>query len=214
MEQNLEQDHTQPSGGGSSTYIYDCPSLLLKPFAIGPFDPKKPLLQFVTNNDKGKKVEGGGRNWSCHFCSTSFSGSYTRVVAHLTYRQGSGVRVCKNMNNFQFAEAFRLQQTTLHTQGDPILSRTSRSSPSPTAHASSSCMQPCSSTFPNPTLPPSRKRGNITDALNIQAKEVVDDSMCNFFFSLGLPFHIARSFHYKDVFEKVREARPSYVLPS
>jgi len=118
------------------------------------------------------------------------------------------------MNNFQFAEASRLDQGTVQTQGDPILSRPSRSFPSPSTHASSSCTQPCSSTLPSPTLPPFRKRGNIADALNLQAKEVADESMCNFLFALGLPFHIARSFYYKDVFEKVREAGPSYVLPS
>lgn len=51
--ENIQQ--TQSSRWGSTTSTYDCPSLLLKTFAKGPFNPKNLLLQFVTNLDMRKK---------------------------------------------------------------------------------------------------------------------------------------------------------------
>jgi len=194
-----------------NTSVFDCPSTMLKDFAKGPFNPKKPLMQFVTNLDVGKKIEGGARTYKCHFCNTPFKGSYTRVESHLTDKHGTGVRVCKQMSRFMFAEASRLvQEANLRNRGLPI-PKCSQSS-----HVSSSSAREkeiaLSSSLPSPTFP-SKKRGNIAEALNLQQKERADDAVAKLFYAHALPFHLARSPYLRAAFEEVRLAGPSYVLP-
>lgn len=195
-----------------NTSVFDCPSTMLKHFAKGPFNPKKPLLQFVTNLDAGKKIEGGARTYKCHICNSTFKGSYTRIESHLTDKQGAGVRVCKEMNKFMFAEASRLaQEAYLRNHGLPIPKSTQASIVS----SSSSVREKeigLSSSLPSPTFP-SKKRGNIAEALNLQQKERADDAVGRLFYAHALPFHLARSPYLRAAFEEVRLAGPSYVLP-
>ena len=63
---------------------FECPSKVLKKYAKGPFNPKKPLPQFATKVDNNKKKNSGGRReWECHICKKHYFGSYTRVYCHL-----------------------------------------------------------------------------------------------------------------------------------
>ena len=75
---------------------FECPSKALKQYAKGPFNPKKPLLQFATKVDKNKKKNmGGSKEWECHICKKHYFGSYTRVYCHLLWIGGQGVKGCK-----------------------------------------------------------------------------------------------------------------------
>lgn len=147
----------------------------------------------------------GRKKVICNFCSTGFTGSYTRLDAHLSHKIGCGVRKRSNVNKFQLVEIIRLTHMgTKHDLKEQRNENTSSSHPtsshpsSTTDPYASSATHPASSSLLSPTLPPSRKKGNIHDALNIQAKEIADDALGFFFYAHGLPFHLARSPYFKD----------------
>ena len=50
------------------TYLFKCPSTIMKNFAKGPFNRKKHLLQYVTPRQQSTKNAGGTRVWDCHVC--------------------------------------------------------------------------------------------------------------------------------------------------
>lgn len=88
---------------------FECPSKALKKYAKGPFNPKKPLLQFATKVDKNKKKNmGGSKEWECHICKKHYFGSYTRVYCHLLWIGGQGVKGCKKIKDDEKLEANRL----------------------------------------------------------------------------------------------------------
>lgn len=61
---------------GPKTDLFKCPSTITKDYAKGPFNRKKPFLQFVTARPQDKKNVGRNRVWDCH---DDFRGSYARL---------------------------------------------------------------------------------------------------------------------------------------
>ncbi|MFV0960810.1 hypothetical protein QML37_31415, partial [Klebsiella pneumoniae] len=71
--------------------------------------PEQPLwkeIEVIT-----KPLRGGGNvKFVCSHCMKEFTGSYTRVKAHLLKLPGYGVKACKNMPAYQAQELKSLQE--------------------------------------------------------------------------------------------------------
>jgi hypothetical protein len=63
-------------------------------------DPTKPLWRYVTNLGK-KGVGGGNVGFQCKYCNANFTGTYSRVKAHLLKKSGTGIRVCSKVRSNQ-----------------------------------------------------------------------------------------------------------------
>ncbi|KAL1352817.1 hypothetical protein AAHE18_06G195400 [Arachis hypogaea] len=143
----------------------------------------KPLWKFVTKKDK---IEGGGNlEFQCKFCKVLFSGSYTRVRAHLLKISGKGIRFCVKVTSTKLEELKKLdsESTLLHE------SKKAKSIPLP----------PLS----NASEIDSRKRratGPLEKAFNVNARETLDLHIARMFFSSGLPFHLAKNPYFVKAF--------------
>ena len=104
---------------------FECPSKALEEYAKGTYNPKKPLLQFVTKVDNNKKKNSGGRReWKCHIFKKHYFGSYTRVYCHLLWIGGQGVKGCKKIKDDEKLEANRLYvEGELLKSGGPMIGR-------------------------------------------------------------------------------------------
>ena len=61
-------------------------------------NPKYPLRIDVTRYNVGGESGGGGNaTFKCHYCDRDFTGSYSRVRAHLLKTSGSGVKICNKI---------------------------------------------------------------------------------------------------------------------
>ncbi|KAH9325006.1 hypothetical protein KI387_005184, partial [Taxus chinensis] len=59
---------------------FSCPSEMLKKYARGPFDKKKPLKQFgQIMQGPRSNISGGTKTWKCNICSLSWSGASYEV---------------------------------------------------------------------------------------------------------------------------------------
>ncbi|XP_020963896.1 uncharacterized protein LOC110265304 [Arachis ipaensis] len=143
----------------------------------------KPLWKFVTKKDK---IEGSGNlEFQCKFCKVLFSGSYTRVRAHLLKISGKGIRFCAKVTSTKLEELKKLdsESTLLHE------SKKAKSIPLP----------PLS----NASEIDSRKRratGPLEKAFNVNARETLDLYIARIFFSSGLPFHLAKNPYFVKAF--------------
>eukprot|EP01018_Ginkgo_biloba_P032668 Gb_01690 [translate_table: standard] len=65
-------------------------------------DTKAPLWKYVTILSM---TQGGGcKRWQCNECGKAYSGSYSRVKAHLLHITKIGVKMCPKVNHAK--EAF------------------------------------------------------------------------------------------------------------
>lgn len=162
-EVKIQSHYTNPSTP-YQTYSfsnYDCPLAMLREYAKGPYNNKKPLLQFVRNLDTGKTYLWDTRNWLCHFCKTKFQGSYTRVESHLIEKIRTRVRACKGMNHLQVVETSKLiQYFKVKNLGSSVLGQNYRAR---SEHVDISKKQTQTSNIPQHA---SKKRA-ITDMLNV-----------------------------------------------
>ncbi|KAH9293455.1 hypothetical protein KI387_041340, partial [Taxus chinensis] len=186
---------------------FDCPSQLLKIYAKGPFNAKKPLSQFVTAIDKEKKKNSGGsRVWLCHICNKEFRGSYTRVYSHLLGITGQGVRGCERISLAEKTEV-----TRLHMEGET----TKKGMPLETTHNTqvpTQCVD-VESQRGGDYAKGKRKTSTVTGMFNVQSREVADSSIAKFFFANAIPFHVSRSPFFKQMFKDVIVVGSSYVPP-
>ncbi|XLU30029.1 hypothetical protein S245_066095, partial [Arachis hypogaea] len=114
-----------------------------------------------------------------------FSGSYTRVRAHLLKISGKGIRFCAKVTSTKLEELKKLdsESTLLHE------SKKAKLIPLP----------PLS----NASELDSRKRratGPLEKAFNVNARETLDLHIARIFFSSGLPFHLAKNPYFVKAF--------------
>ncbi|KAJ1696121.1 hypothetical protein LUZ63_004633 [Rhynchospora breviuscula] len=67
-----------------------------------------PLWQYVTILQRAES--GGNTKFTCNFCKGAFTGSYSRVKAHLFQISGTGIRACKRITKDEIARLKKLQE--------------------------------------------------------------------------------------------------------
>ncbi|KAJ4791668.1 HAT dimerization domain-containing protein-like [Rhynchospora pubera] len=72
------------------------------------FNASTPLWQYVTRLEKAES--GGNTKFTCNFCKVTFTGSYSRVKAHLFQISGTGIRACKKITKEELARLKKLQE--------------------------------------------------------------------------------------------------------
>jgi len=134
---------------------------------------------------KKKKTPGGGNNIiNCNLCDFSFNGSYTRVRAHLLQLKGEGVRSCPKVSSSKLVEFQKLDnEATLK-----IEISNKRKVPLPASDEG------------NQTNKGVRLKGPLESSFNNQARDTLDCEIARMFYSLDLPFHLARSPYYRSTF--------------
>ncbi|XP_026441584.1 uncharacterized protein LOC113340676 [Papaver somniferum] len=155
-----------------------------------------PLWRYVTKKDK---VKGGG-NWNfvCNHCQVPYSGSYSRVKAHLLKIPGSGIRICPKVREHKLQE---MKQLSDEAEARAKASKF-KSVPLPTcgSGSGSSFASNSSSLVEDPRK---KKRGvesPIEKLYNAARREEMDSIIARLFYAAGLPFHLARCPYYKVAF--------------
>ncbi|XP_059072621.1 uncharacterized protein LOC131873636 [Cryptomeria japonica] len=226
----------QSSSMASAAASTGCPSELLAPYARGHFDPKSPLKQFASQisvQGTASHSSGGTRKWKCNICDREWFGSISRVNAHFLFWRGKGVKHCKFLEepkNIQYRIEFNrlwgVPDDTNISMPTTLSARASlhdsRNVPVPhTYHASQAGgMMFGSPSTSTSTVARTGKRklhtpqsNPIADMFNVQLRDEIDESIGNFFFANGIPFHVSRSPYYRKMIDMVAKGGPSYVPP-
>lgn len=154
----------------------------------------KPLWGYVSKLDK---VEGGGNcSFKCNFCNMTFTGSYSRVKAHLLKISGQGIRGCAKIT------PQRLNELKRENEKAELRAKNAKSK--------SVSLPPFSSTQKESSsggniisldnFPSKKRKGNgdtpLEKAFNLQAREQLHSEIARMFYTSGLSFHLARNPHY------------------
>ncbi|XP_074361159.1 uncharacterized protein LOC141701395 [Apium graveolens] len=164
-----------------------------------------------------KIVKSGGRSGNakikCNFCNFEFTGSYTRLKAHLMRIKGQGVQICAKITPQIFCELQR-----------ELAEEEERRKPIDIPLPPSSQTQSCSSAWgggANKLQMDRLKRKAIENnnpiqkAYNIDLRAQLDSEIARAFYSRGLPFHYARNPHYNKSYTMASEFNlSSYVPPT
>ncbi|KAL2974702.1 hypothetical protein AAZX31_14G119300 [Glycine max] len=152
-------------------------------------DDTKPLWTYVT---KIKSVGGGGNyEIKCNICDFTFNRSYTRVRAHLLKMTGKGVRFCQKVTIAKLIDLKKIDnEATLRVE--KTKTKSVSLPPVSTQHQMD--------TNTSGIDPKKRKTSTVENAFNLQARETLDHEITKMFYSLGLPFHLARNPHYRKAF--------------
>ncbi|XP_049933543.1 uncharacterized protein LOC116252633 [Nymphaea colorata] len=163
----------------------------------------QPLWGYV---QKKGKAHGGGGNviFECSFCRKEFTGTYTRVKAHLLHMKGNGIQLCKNIKPDSVNELKKEQE-----QYD--MKRSGKQSgflniPSVLLH--------------DDTVHEQKKRNldtfqkSIEQTFALQKRQELDRKVGTFFFSSCIPFNAARNPYWKDLVTSLANSNMSgYVAP-
>lgn len=171
---------------------------------------KDPLWKHVTKLQKLKE-RGGNNKIRCNICNNEFTGSYSRVKAHLLKIKGEGVAVCSKvtpdiLRQFQREVAEAEERKRVPEIPLPPSSQT----PSNTAWGGVEKMQ----------MQGSKRKAidmnnPIHKAYNMEVRAQVDGEIARAFYSGGLPFHFARNPHYIKSYTLAANSNiSSYVPPT
>ncbi|KAJ7970782.1 Dimer_Tnp_hAT domain-containing protein [Quillaja saponaria] len=152
-------------------------------------DLKYPLWAFVTIT---KRVEeGGNKCWACNFCNETFTGSYTRVKAHLLQTSSYGIKSCSKVTLDYRAEMQKKVEEAENRNKPKCV---------PLPNSSSSFTHP-----PSAPIFEQRKRKSaggsaLEQSFGIQSRNYLNALIARMFYSAGLPFHFARNPYYVEAF--------------
>ncbi|KAL6509716.1 hypothetical protein OROGR_023026 [Orobanche gracilis] len=162
---------------------------------------------------KVSKIGGRSRNTKikCNFCNFEFTGSYSRVKAHLMKIKGQGVQLCTKIS----AEVFKEMQRELAEEEErkrpieiPLPSSNQSQACSPWGGAQRMQMEGLKRKAVESNNP-------IEKAYNMEKRALLDGEIARAFYSGGLPFHYARNPHYNKSYQMASEFKlSSYVPPT
>ncbi|XP_057418591.1 uncharacterized protein LOC130712794 [Lotus japonicus] len=160
---------SQSSNGNASTAS--------SKFSRGVVPSKNPLWGYVTV--KSNKAGGrGNTSWTCHYCDTTFNGSYSRVRGHLIRVPQQGVSFCKKVSDDCFEEMKQIEREAVEkAKLVQVLLPTGTTSLRPPLDDGSK----------------KRKGGALEKAWNNKARDQLTSEIARFFYSAGLPFNVARN---------------------
>ena len=204
------------------------PPRIMAEYAKGTYDPKKPLLVYVTKvgasvPQSTAKRGGGSRHWTCNVCGHHWVGSYSRIKQHLLGIGGKGVNVCTKLSMQQRSDLLRLQMAadtkgTFSSHNVEALEGGSNSKRKSRISIKASNLMPP----PSPATTSSSKKGSsrscaigptISGMYGRLNRDDTDDAIGKFLFANGIPFHVSRSPYYKEMVQAIAASGPSYVPP-
>lgn len=163
-----------------------------------------------------KIAKSGGRSGNakirCNLCNFEFTGSYSRVKAHLMRIKGMGVKVCTKIT----PEIFSALQRELAEEEEK---KKAIEIPLPPSSNTKSCSSAWVGVQKMEMEGSKRKvvdmNNPIQKAYNMERRSLLDGEIARAFYSGGLPFHFARNPHYRKSYTMASEFNlSSYVPPS
>eukprot|EP01018_Ginkgo_biloba_P040755 Gb_13499 [translate_table: standard] len=150
-------------------------------------------------------TQGGGcKRWQCNKCGKAYSGSYSRVKAHLIHITKIGVKVCPKVNHAK-KEAFIKDERA-----------SKRGLVNPFPKGSSSSMAPPSSQ-PNVDHAPrkrTKKMGQLEKMIDVGGREDVDSRVASCIYACGISFNAVHSPYWQDMVRAINDGPKGYKTPS
>ncbi|KAF3780242.1 Pre-rRNA-processing TSR2-like protein [Nymphaea thermarum] len=143
-------------------------------------NPQQPLWRYVKKLGKGPGG-GGNKMFNCNFCEVNYTGSYTRVKAHLLHIACVGIRPCPKLTKEEI-DVLKKEHDAAETKKS-----SSKSSVSVPVYAI------------EPHEDASKRRRTLSHAFNNMGRAEMDRRIGRFFFASSLPFNVARSPYWKDI---------------
>eukprot|EP01018_Ginkgo_biloba_P009879 Gb_04501 [translate_table: standard] len=169
-------------------------------------DAKAPLWKYVTvlSMTQGE----GCKRWQCNECGKAYSGSYSRVKAHLLHITKIGVKVCPKFNHAK-KEGFIKEQ-------EPAERASKRGSVNPFPKGSSSSMGPPSSQRNVDHAPHKRTKemGQLQKMMDVGRREDVDSRVARCIYACGMSFNVVRSPYWQDMVRAINDSPKGYKTPS
>lgn len=136
-------------------------------------------------------MEGGGgnRTWCCNYCGKRVVGSYTKVKGHLLKLPKHGVEGCLVISDEVF-EATKKE----HVQAE---SRKAQQELNARKKAEYVFLPQGYDLAHHKKRKGMAPMGDITDAFNVQQRDIADKEAARMFFACGLPFNFARSPYFR-----------------
>lgn len=149
---------------------------------------------------------GGNTNVRCNLCDFEFTGSYSRVKAHLMGISGYGVVKCKKVTKQMLSE---IQKEVAEAEERKNACRV----PLPSSR------QPPMNSGQEMMMGSKRKKVDSNNLLqkvfNVEARAEVDSEIARAFYSGGIAFHLARNSHFIRSYTLAANSNiPSYVPPT
>lgn len=150
------------------------------------------LWRHVTKIAKSKE-RGGNTKIRCNYCNNEFTGSYSRVKAHLLKIKGVGVAICSKVTP-ELLREFQREVAEAEEKRKPI------NIPLPPSGQTQSCSSAWGGI--EKRLPQGSKKrvadpnNPINKAYKMEMRAQLDGEIARAFFSGGLPFHYARNPHH------------------
>eukprot|EP01018_Ginkgo_biloba_P023395 Gb_41608 [translate_table: standard] len=169
-------------------------------------DAKASLWKYVTI--LSMTPGGGCKRWQCNECGKAYSGSYSRVKAHLLHITKIGVKVCPKVNHAK-KEAFIKEQEVAERASK-------RGSVNPFPKGSSSLMAPPSSQPSVDHAPRKRTKemGQLKKMMDVGGREDVDSRVARCIYACGISFNVVRSPYWQDMVRAINDGHKGYKTPS
>eukprot|EP01018_Ginkgo_biloba_P026643 Gb_19058 [translate_table: standard] len=169
-------------------------------------DAKAPLWKYVTVLSM---TQGGGcKRWQCNECGKAYSGSHSRVKAHLWHITKIGVKVCPKVNHAK-KEGFIKEQEAAERASK-------RGSVNPFPKGSSSSMGPASSQLNVDHAPRKRTKemGQLEKMMDVGGREDVDSRVARCIYACGISFNVVHSPYWQDMVRAINNGPKGYKTPS
>ncbi|XP_072959848.1 uncharacterized protein [Typha angustifolia] len=157
-------------------------------------DESAPLWKYVTKLEK--MGEGGGNmRFQCNYCQQIYKGSYYRVKAHVMRISGCGIKPCPKVNSQHIVEMKRImEQAELK-----IKNSMPKSVPLPMSTQYGTSSKPLATSSSNMPYGSKKRRSGETaleKSFNMASRNQLHSQIARMFYSVGLPFHLARNPYY------------------
>eukprot|EP01018_Ginkgo_biloba_P021027 Gb_40274 [translate_table: standard] len=168
-------------------------------------DAKAPLWKYVIILSM---TQGGWcKRWQCNECGKAYSGSYSRVKAHLLHITKIVVKVCPKVNHAK--EAFIKEQEAAERASK-------RGSVNPFPKGYSSSMAPPFSQLNVDHAPRKRTKemGQLEKMMDVGGREDVDSRVARCIYACGVSFNVVRSPYWQDMVRAINDGPKGYKTPS
>eukprot|EP01018_Ginkgo_biloba_P004698 Gb_23227 [translate_table: standard] len=168
-------------------------------------DAKAPLWKYVIVLSM---TQGGGcKTWQCNECGKNYSGSYSRVKAHLLHITKIGVKVCPKVNHEKKEAFIKEREATERASKRGLVN--------PFPKGSSSSMGPPSSQ-PNVDHAPhkrTKEMGQLENMMDVGGREDIDSRVARCIYTCSISFNVVRSPYWQDMVRAINDGSKEYKTP-